>query len=69
MLRNTINRPSDTKFDDLVAQITSHQVLLGVWVNYRGELNFTRVATGVWGACIFECVWMYIEIFEVLYSQ
>jgi hypothetical protein len=41
MLRNTNNRPSDTKFDDLPAQITSHQMLLGFWVNYRGKLNFT----------------------------
>ena len=43
MLKNTIDRPSDTKFDDLDAQITSHKMLLGFWVNYGGELNFTII--------------------------
>ena len=74
MLRNRTNRPSDTKFDDLIAQITSYQVLPSFWVNYRGELlskkNVTGVATGVLGAgimSVFICISCFF--FEVLYGQ
>ena len=45
MLRNKVDRPSDTRFDDLDVQITSHKIkkAVGFWVNYRGKLNFTII--------------------------
>jgi len=45
-------------------------MLLGFWVNYRGELNFTTVKGECDGSCYRdlgerhpECVYMYVEIF------
>jgi hypothetical protein len=49
MLRNMINSLSDTKFDDLIIQITSHQMLLSFWVNYKSELNFATIQECDWG--------------------
>jgi len=51
VLRNVINRPSDTKFNDLATQTTGHQMLLGFWVNYSGELDFTTIKGECDGSC------------------